>query len=183
MRRAAMPREQVQGKKDAWGWRCLVDVLPQPLSIRITNHRATLSLLLIIKSLLHYFLSIDNIDALRQVFCFSVEFHAANRVDTLLGSSFSRTFFASNVHHFVILKTGDDFPTKMSNHKPARAPVRSSSLRERLKAGNAFNMHIFNYLHCFERTQKPPNKFEKQTHTTTHSPQNRIEKPEKFLLH
>ena len=83
----------------------------------------------------------------------------------------------------MILKTGDDFPTKMSNHKPARAPVRSSSLRERLKADKVFNMHIFNYLHYFERIQKPQNKFEKQTHTTTHSPQNRIEKPEKFLLH
>ena len=178
-----MPREQVQGKKDAWGWRCLVDVLPQPLSIRITNHHATHSLLLIITSLLHYFLSIGNIDALRQVFCFSFELSPANRIDALLDSGFSRTFFASNVHHFMILKIGDNFPTKMSNHKPAHAPARSSSLRERLKAGNAFNMHIFNYLHCFERTQKPTNKFEKQTHTTTHSPQNRIEKPEKFLLH
>ena len=177
-----MPREQVQGKKDAWGWRCLVDVLPQPLSIRITNHHAIHSLLLIIKSLLYDFLSIDNVDALRQVFCFSAELSSANRIDALLGSSFSRIFFASNVHH-LILKTGDNFPTKTSNHKPARAPVRSSSLRERLKADNVFNMHIFNHLHCFERIQKNQNKFEKQTHTTTHSPQNRIEKPEKFLLH
>ena len=83
----------------------------------------------------------------------------------------------------MILKTGDDFPTKMSNHKPAHAPARSSSLRERLKADKVFNVHIFNYLHCFERTQNPPNKFDKQTYTTTHSPQNRIEKPEIFLLH
>ena len=83
----------------------------------------------------------------------------------------------------MILKTGDNFPTKMSNHKPARAPARSSSLRERLKADKVFNVHIFNYLHCFERTQNPPNKFDKQTYTTTHSPQNRIEKPEIFLLH
>ena len=44
----------------------------------------------------------------------------------------------------MILKTGDNFPTKTSNHKPARAPVRSSSLRERLKADKVFNMHIFN---------------------------------------
>ena len=148
-----------------------------------THHQPSRYSLIITNQLLHYFLSIDNIDALRQVFCFSAELSSANRIDALLGSSFSRIFFASNVHHFMILKTGDDFPTKMSNHKPARAPVRSSSFRERLKACNAFNMHIFNYLHCFERTQNPPNKFEKQTHTTTHSPQNRIEKPEKFLLH
>ena len=114
-------------------------------------------------------------------FVFFAELSSANRIDALLGSGFSRTFFASNVHHFMILKTGDNFPTKMSNHKPARAPIRSSSLRERLKADKMFNMHIFNYLHCFWRTQKPQNKFEKQTHTTTHSPQNRIEKPEKFL--
>lgn len=90
MRRAAMPREQVQGKKDAWGWRCLVDVLPQPLSIRITNHHATHSLLLIIKSLLYDFLSIDNIDALRQVFYFTAELRTAECIDALLGSSVNR---------------------------------------------------------------------------------------------
>ena len=61
----------------------------------------------------------------------------------------------------MILKIGDNFPTKMSNHKPTRAPVRSSSLRERLKADKVLYMLIFNYLHCFERTHKPPNKFEK----------------------
>ena len=83
----------------------------------------------------------------------------------------------------MILKTGDNFPTKTSNHKSAHAPVRSSSFRERLKVDNVFNMHMFNYLHCFDRTQNLPNKFEKQTHTTTHSPQKRIEKPEKFLFH
>ena len=147
-----------------------------------THHQPSRYSLIITNQLLHYFLSIDNIDALRQVFCFSAELSSANRIDALLGSSFSRIFFASNVHH-LILKTGDNFPTKTSNHKPARAPVRSSSLRERLKADNVFNMHIFNHLHCFERIQKTQNKFEKQTHTTTHSPQNRIEKPEKFLLH
>ena len=59
---------------EAEGFLCLQWLL-------ITNH-----------ALLHYFLSIDNIDALRQVFCFSVELHAANHVDTLLGSGFSRTF-------------------------------------------------------------------------------------------
>ncbi|MBF0950714.1 hypothetical protein [Alloprevotella tannerae] len=46
-RHDAVPHEQVQGKKDAWGWRCLVGLLPQSLSIRITNHHAIHSLLLI----------------------------------------------------------------------------------------------------------------------------------------
>lgn len=81
-----MPHEQVQGKKDAWGWRCLVDVLPQPLSTHITNHHATHLLLLTIKLLLYEFLSIDNIDTFRQIFYFTAEFHTAERIDALLGS-------------------------------------------------------------------------------------------------
>ena len=85
-RHDAVPHEQVQGKKDAWGWRCLVDVLPQPLSTHITNHHATHSLLLTIKSLLHYFFAVDNIYTLRQVFYFTAELRAAERIDALLGS-------------------------------------------------------------------------------------------------
>ena len=57
-----------------------------------THHQPSRYSLIITNQLLHYFLSIDNIDALRQVFCFSVELRAANHVDTLLGSGFSRTF-------------------------------------------------------------------------------------------
>ena len=41
---------------------------------------------LITRLLLHKLLSIDNIYTLRQVFHFSVELHAANRIDALLGS-------------------------------------------------------------------------------------------------
>lgn len=85
-RHDAVPHEQVQGKKDAWGWRCLVDVLPQPLSTHIANHHATHSLLLTIKSLLYYFFAVDNIYTLRQVFYLSVELYAAERIDALLGS-------------------------------------------------------------------------------------------------
>ena len=85
-RHDAVPHEQVQGKKDAWGWRCLVDVLPQPLSTHTTNHHATHSLLLTIKLLLYEFLAIDNIDTLRQVFYFTAELRAAERIDSLLGS-------------------------------------------------------------------------------------------------
>ena len=89
-RHDAVPHEQVQGKKDAWGWRCLVDVLPQPLSTHTTNHHATHSLLLTIKSLLHYFFAVDNIYTLRQVFYFTAELRAAERIDALLSSSVDR---------------------------------------------------------------------------------------------
>ena len=72
---------------EAEGFLCLQWLL-------ITNH-----------ALLHYFLSIDNIDALQQVFCF-----------------FVFAFFASNVHHFMILKTGDNFQQKWAIISPPTPP-------------------------------------------------------------
>ena len=43
-------------------------------------------LLLTIKSLLYYFFAVDNIYTLRQVFYFTAELHAAERLDAFLGS-------------------------------------------------------------------------------------------------
>lgn len=72
---------------EAEGFLCLQWLL-------ITNH-----------ALLHYFLSIGNINALRQVFC-----------------PFVFCFFASNVHHFMILKTGDNFQQKWAIISPPTPP-------------------------------------------------------------